>query len=233
MPTAAGTPTGRFFLRPRILALLTNVGKVLRFVISTFNFVERNTVSNRFSGCPRDSKPFGTANQFACFLLFNFSLNEKLIVAHRLQNRIPTMDAPKKLRRWTVKRAWLLYVLVIFSALLFLSNGMARAQEATGKIVGTVFDQQAAVIPGAQVTVTNTATGVTSTGVTNKEGYFEVPNLERPRFSGAFLVLRRLRNTDAQDGCGDGPNRIDSKFHFMEGNTVLSRFHCLHASRRH
>ena len=76
-----------------------------------------------------------------------------------------------------MKRAWLLCVLVIFSALLFFSNGMARAQEATGKIVGTVFDQQGAVIPGAQVTVTDTATGVTSTGVTNKEGYFEVPNL--------------------------------------------------------
>ncbi|MFI5072743.1 MAG: TonB-dependent receptor domain-containing protein, partial [Terriglobales bacterium] len=76
-----------------------------------------------------------------------------------------------------MKRTWLLFMLVILGGMLFLSNGTARAQEATGKIVGTVFDQQGAVIPGAQVTVTNTATGVTSTSVTNNEGYFEVPNI--------------------------------------------------------
>lgn len=74
-----------------------------------------------------------------------------------------------------MRRGLLLCLLAIFGVIL--SSGTARAQEATGKIVGTVYDEQGAVIPGAKVTVTDTATGVTSTGVTNSEGYFEVPSL--------------------------------------------------------
>lgn len=80
------------------------------------------------------------------------------------------------MRGFEVKRTLTLSILAIFATILTLS-GSAGAQEATGKVVGTVLDQQGAVIPGANVTVTNAATGVTSTGVTDKSGYFEVPNL--------------------------------------------------------
>ncbi|HLJ86169.1 MAG TPA: TonB-dependent receptor [Candidatus Angelobacter sp.] len=48
------------------------------------------------------------------------------------------------------------------------------AQNATGRIIGTVFDPQGAVIPGAKVTVINATTGVANPAVTNREGYFEV-----------------------------------------------------------
>lgn len=74
-----------------------------------------------------------------------------------------------------MKRAFPLFSLAVFGLIIF--GSVARAQEATGKIVGTIYDEQGAVIPGAKVTVSNTATGVTSTGVTNNEGYFEVPSL--------------------------------------------------------
>lgn len=77
----------------------------------------------------------------------------------------------------TVKKTSLLCLLAIWGAMSFLSCGVARAQEATGKVVGTILDQQGAVIQGATVIVTNTATGVPSTGVSDKNGYFEVPNL--------------------------------------------------------
>jgi outer membrane receptor protein involved in Fe transport len=74
----------------------------------------------------------------------------------------------------SMKRFSFFCLLVVFAtACLFLSE-VARAQEAAGKVVGTVFDQQGAVIPGAKVTVKNVATGVTNTGVTDDKGYFEV-----------------------------------------------------------
>lgn len=50
------------------------------------------------------------------------------------------------------------------------SNG----QDATGKILGTVTDQQGAVIPGAKITVTNTATKIARETVTDKDGNFQV-----------------------------------------------------------
>lgn len=48
------------------------------------------------------------------------------------------------------------------------------AQDTGGRIFGTVYDPQGAVIPGAQITATNTATKDTRTATTNKEGYFQV-----------------------------------------------------------
>ena len=48
------------------------------------------------------------------------------------------------------------------------------AQDMGGRVFGTVYDQQGAVIPDAQITVTNTATKDARTATTNKEGYFQV-----------------------------------------------------------
>jgi hypothetical protein len=53
----------------------------------------------------------------------------------------------------------------------------ARAQQGRGTILGTVTDTSGAVVPGAQVTITNTATNLTSTATTNDEGVYSVPNL--------------------------------------------------------
>ncbi len=53
----------------------------------------------------------------------------------------------------------------------------AAAQQGRGTILGTVSDSSGAVIPGAAVEVTNTATNVTSQTVTNNEGFYSVPDL--------------------------------------------------------
>jgi carboxypeptidase family protein len=70
---------------------------------------------------------------------------------------------------------------VLFFALLCgvfaILSGQALAQNAGGRIVGTVYDQQGGVIPGANVTVTNTATQVGTTSVTDKDGFFQVLDL--------------------------------------------------------
>src|SRR5689334_23232899 len=52
----------------------------------------------------------------------------------------------------------------------------ATAQDTRGKIAGTVRDN-AGVIPGAAVTITNTDTNVTQNLTTNGSGYFEAPLL--------------------------------------------------------
>src|SRR6266496_5562223 len=61
--------------------------------------------------------------------------------------------------------------------LLFAISPTMKAQEATGKIIGTVTDPQGAVVPGAKVTVTNTSTQttqITRETVTNEDENYHV-----------------------------------------------------------
>jgi hypothetical protein len=51
---------------------------------------------------------------------------------------------------------------------------LARAQEATARITGTITDSTAAVIPGVQVTVTNTATHISRQATTDHDGFYQV-----------------------------------------------------------
>src|SRR5262245_14251695 len=69
--------------------------------------------------------------------------------------------------------------LVIVSAalLLWFPTRVAHAQ-ATGAIAGVITDESGAVLPGATVEVTNTATGVTRTAVTGADGHFAIPQLQ-------------------------------------------------------
>jgi hypothetical protein len=60
---------------------------------------------------------------------------------------------------------------------MLLAARVALAQDATGRVIGTVTDQQGAAIPAAKVTVTNTATSIATTTTTKEDGTFEVVNL--------------------------------------------------------
>ncbi len=60
-------------------------------------------------------------------------------------------------------------------ALLF--GGLGWTQEPRGTILGRVVDPSGAVIPNASVKITNTATGVTITVVTNAQGNYVAPYL--------------------------------------------------------
>src|SRR2546427_5512299 len=57
-----------------------------------------------------------------------------------------------------------------------LAGGDLWAQ-ATAQIAGTVRDQSGAVLPGVEVTVTQTETGTTRTAVTNETGSYVLSNL--------------------------------------------------------
>jgi hypothetical protein len=52
-----------------------------------------------------------------------------------------------------------------------------QAQVAGGTISGTISDPSEKSIPEAQVSITNTATGITTVVVTNADGFFTAPNL--------------------------------------------------------
>src|SRR5437667_3236823 len=64
-------------------------------------------------------------------------------------------------------------------AMLFVSTiacSLVWAQ-ATAQISGTVKDQSGAVLPGVEVTVTQTETGISRSAVTNETGTYVLPNL--------------------------------------------------------
>ena len=62
------------------------------------------------------------------------------------------------------------------SLMLILSSAPIWAQ-ATAQISGTVKDQSGAVLPGVEVTATQTDTGIARTTVTNETGSYVLSNL--------------------------------------------------------
>ncbi|HEV7220810.1 MAG TPA: TonB-dependent receptor [Terriglobales bacterium] len=68
-----------------------------------------------------------------------------------------------------------MYLLIGLVLLLLACSSLAFGQEAT--IVGTVTDPSGAVIVGAKITATNTATGVVRTTATNESGQYAMPEV--------------------------------------------------------
>ena len=67
--------------------------------------------------------------------------------------------------------------LIAVAVLALTAPVVAAAQDARGTITGLVADPSKGVIPGASVTVTNTAMGTSVSAVTNEEGFFQIPYL--------------------------------------------------------
>src|SRR5215475_4334610 len=69
-------------------------------------------------------------------------------------------------------------VTVLGIALLICALSSANAwAQATAQISGTVHDQSGAVLPGVEVTATQTETGIARNTVTNETGSYVLPNL--------------------------------------------------------
>ncbi|PYV15882.1 MAG: hypothetical protein DMG07_08845 [Acidobacteria bacterium] len=87
-------------------------------------------------------------------------------------------------------------VIVRLSLLAVLSGvGRAYGQATEGSIVGTVRDQQQAVLPGATVTVTNEATGLARTLVSDATGNYEASHLPIGSYSVAAELAGFKRTT--------------------------------------
>jgi hypothetical protein len=68
-------------------------------------------------------------------------------------------------------------------AALLVSSTQAVPQNATGRIIGTIIDEQGATVPGARVVVTNTDTSVHWETVTGTDGTYQVLNLPVGNYS--------------------------------------------------
>jgi len=74
-------------------------------------------------------------------------------------------------KRWIASALWVGMIALGLA-------GWANGQTTSGLITGTVTDSTGAVIPGAQVQLTNQATGVQRTAVTDSNGYYSAPELQ-------------------------------------------------------
>jgi len=63
---------------------------------------------------------------------------------------------------------------LVVALAVIMSPSVSSAQDAVGRIFGTVYDQQGLVVPEVRITVTNTATQETRVATTNKEGTFQL-----------------------------------------------------------
>ncbi len=91
-------------------------------------------------------------------------------------------------------------IVLFILALLCLIAGTAVAQESRGTIAGTVMDPQKAVIPGVQITLTNTATNAARQTFTNESGYYEAPFLD----AGNYIITAEM--TGFKKGVRQGVN---------------------------
>lgn len=72
---------------------------------------------------------------------------------------------------------WRYYLLFVAILCTFVLSGPYAYGQASASIVGTVTDPSGAVVPGARVTVTNTATTAFNTATTDAHGFYAVPAL--------------------------------------------------------
>jgi hypothetical protein len=78
-----------------------------------------------------------------------------------------------------------MYVFVMLASIFLLAPVALHAQEARGKITGTVVDANKAAVPGASVSIIDTARGTNVSLTTNDGGLFQAPYL----LPGSYQVL--------------------------------------------
>src|SRR5438094_2771741 len=77
----------------------------------------------------------------------------------------------------------------LVTCLLLLSlSSYVFGQSSNASLSGTVSDASNALIPGVNITATNTDTGVVSTGLTNETGTYNIPSL----LPGVYKVTAEL-----------------------------------------
>src|SRR5208282_4275411 len=81
--------------------------------------------------------------------------------------------------------------------LLSAATALMRAQD-TASLTGTVLDSTGAVLPGAQVAVTNTEHGISRTTVTNSDGEYSVPALPAPSSYNVTITAQGFKKYEAK-----------------------------------
>ena len=74
----------------------------------------------------------------------------------------------------------------------------AAAQQQLGAVQGTIVDATGGVLPGATITVTNLATGVSRSAISNDSGVYRVPGIEPGRYA-VSVELQGFRTVAQND----------------------------------
>src|ERR1700730_11277111 len=74
-------------------------------------------------------------------------------------------------------KAATIFVMLAFSGYIFFLSPRIYAQVSGATLLGTSTDQSGGAAAGAQVSIKNTATGVSTDVTTNASGFYSVPNL--------------------------------------------------------
>jgi Carboxypeptidase regulatory-like domain len=83
------------------------------------------------------------------------------------------------------------FMRTLFLAVSLLFAGSAAfAQFDVGSLVGTIHDQSGAAVPGALITVTNSATNISASATSNSDGDYEVPSLH----AGVYSISAKATN---------------------------------------
>ncbi len=94
------------------------------------------------------------------------------------------------------QRLFMALVLAMLGGFVVVSQ--AQADDVYGRIRGTVTDPSGAVVPGATITLTNTATGVTRSVKVSAAGTYEAPNLLAPATYIVTAVSSGFRKFEAR-----------------------------------
>jgi hypothetical protein len=120
--------------------------------------------------------------------------------------------------------------LMMSAAVICLVSAGAVAQLATGSIEGLISDKTRAVVPNANITVTNSATGVSRAGASNADGLYSVPNLqpgdytvtvEAPNFSKQVAQVVVVVNGQEAANFALDPGRTNETVNVTEGETNI------------
>ena len=108
--------------------------------------------------------------------------------------------------------------IVIFTALVLGFSLLAFGQGQVATLLGTVTDASGAVLPNVTITITNTATGVTKTAVTNEAGAYTFPGLQ----IGSYDVKATGQGFKVETRTGvvlNAADRVRSDFQMAVGST--------------
>jgi hypothetical protein len=99
---------------------------------------------------------------------------------------------------------------LVLTGLLFLAASSSLWAQATGTITGRVVDQADAILPGVTVNLKNVETGATRSTITNEQGVYSVPALDR----GTYEIATEL----------SGFSPVNRRVELIAGSTVTADF---------
>src|SRR5262245_57795705 len=88
-----------------------------------------------------------------------------------------------------------IWIATVFIGLLCFATAGVAQEGINATLSGTVSDASGALIPGVEVTAKNTATGVTSTSITNETGTYRFPSLQPGSYEATAALTGFSRQT--------------------------------------